>query len=241
MSIKIMQEAWEHAPVDQGTLLVLLALADNADEGSRTCFPGIHETIAPKTRLSPRQVKRCLAELSAAGIIEVRRNASPVRTNLYRIEPVSKWRSAISSPPEPIPEVTFATGRSDTHVTSEVTPMSPEPSVTVSEPSVLCAREQLTLLSESQPPTKIERFDEFWKVYPKKVAKPAARKAWDKAVRKVDPQVIIAAAARYARSDQVERGFAKHPQGWLNDERWTDGDLPPAARSQPFRLGEVVR
>lgn len=130
MSIEIMNEVWKHAPVDQGTLLVLLALADSADERSRMCYPGINETLAPKTRLSPRQVKRCLSDLAANGIISVRRNASPLKTNLYQIAPAHAWRSDIMSPPSEKPEVPLCHLRGDAHVTSEVTPMSPKPSVT---------------------------------------------------------------------------------------------------------------
>src|SRR6058998_973317 len=43
-------------------------------------------------------------------------------------------------------------------------------------------------------------FDEFWAAYPRKTDKGNARKAWDKAVKKTDAQVIIAAAAALATS-----------------------------------------
>lgn len=72
-----------------------------------------------------------------------------------------------------------------------------------------------------------DRFDEFWSVYPKKVAKPAARKAWLKAIKGHDPDHVIAAAKVYARSDQVQRGYVKHPQGWLNGEQFNDPENQP--------------
>jgi len=88
---------------------------------------------------------------------------------------------------------------------------------------------QLTLLSEEPEPAKKkpDRFDEFWKVYPKKAGKPSARAAWQKAVKKHDPDKIIEAARVYAQTDQVARGFVKWAQGWLNDERFDDPDLQP--------------
>jgi hypothetical protein len=83
--------------------------------------------------------------------------------------------------------------------------------------------------SEAPPAEKPkdDSFVRFWAVYPKKAGKPAAQKAWAKAITKADPEAIIFAASRYAETETVARGFAKHPQGWLNDERWNDEDLKP--------------
>lgn len=250
MSIKIMQEVWEHAPVSGGTLLVLLAIADSADERSRTCFPGI-ESLAHKARLSDRQVKRVLAELADLKIIHVDRNASPFKTNLYRVADPSNWfRSDILSPTGKEAEVTSATCRWDAHVPSDGTPMSPKPSVTEEEPSDI-AREQSSLFSaieepesqadrsESAKKKKEDRFPEFWKVYPKKAGKPGAMKSWARAIKAgADPQEIIDGARRYARSEAVERGFVKHPQGWLTDERWKDEIAPPPSQAPATRWYE---
>lgn len=92
--------------------------------------------------------------------------------------------------------------------------------------------------SEKEKPTK-EKLDcdfaQFWLAYPKKAGKPAARKAWDKAIKKDPPGKIIAAADRYAKwlKEPLKPGefrpHPKHPQGWLNDERWNDPELQEAA------------
>lgn len=90
---------------------------------------------------------------------------------------------------------------------------------------------QLVLLPPSEAAVKpatngtAESFDRFWKVYPRKIAKQDARKAWDKAVKGVSPAVIIAGAGRYAaeRAREDPRGkFTKHPASWLNSGRWED-------------------
>jgi uncharacterized protein YdaU (DUF1376 family) len=89
-----------------------------------------------------------------------------------------------------------------------------------------------------------KRFDEFWDAYPKKSGKPSALRNWLKAIRAgADPSEIILGAVRYAGSEAVQRGFAKHPQGWLTDERWKDDDLPPVrqTRFQPPIHEEVYR
>jgi hypothetical protein len=70
-------------------------------------------------------------------------------------------------------------------------------------------------------------FDLFWRSFPLKVSKGAARKAWDKATAKVDPEVIITGAINYARDPNRHPSFTAHPATWLNAERWGDEPLPP--------------
>lgn len=85
---------------------------------------------------------------------------------------------------------------------------------------------------------KNNRFEEFWQAYPKKVGKPAAERNFARAVKAgADPGQIIEGARRYAQSEAVQRGFVKHPQGWLSDERWND-DAAPVASSQAYRPSE---
>jgi len=67
-----------------------------------------------------------------------------------------------------------------------------------------------------------EAFDEFWQIYPKRVAKGAARKAWDKAVKTTPAEAIIKGAQRYASDLSREDRFTAHPATWLNQERWGD-------------------
>lgn len=86
MSIKLMSEVWEKAPVDGSALLLLLALADRAsDEG--VCWPSI-KTLATKTRRSRSYTIELLAKLEHDNLIkrEHRMDASGDQTsNLYRV------------------------------------------------------------------------------------------------------------------------------------------------------------
>ena len=69
------------------------------------------------------------------------------------------------------------------------------------------------------------RFDEFWDTYGKKVKRSDAEKKWAKAIRKSDPDVIIAAAAAYVSHERRENQggrFIADPCTWLNGERWND-------------------
>jgi hypothetical protein len=68
-----------------------------------------------------------------------------------------------------------------------------------------------------------ERFEEWWKCYPKKVGKLAAQKKWR--VKKLDAQadILIADAAnRIANDSQWIGGYIPHPTTYLNGERWND-------------------
>jgi hypothetical protein len=76
-------------------------------------------------------------------------------------------------------------------------------------------------------------FDAFWAAYPKKVGKPAAERAYGKALKAgADPAAILDGAIAYALQCRTveDPHFIKHPQGWLNDGRWAD---QRAASGQP--------
>lgn len=71
-------------------------------------------------------------------------------------------------------------------------------------------------------------FEKFWSVVPRRVGKKAARRRWDKAIKEVDPDTIIAAMARYADSvANTDEKFIVHPETWLNQGRWDDEPATP--------------
>ena len=66
-------------------------------------------------------------------------------------------------------------------------------------------------------------FELFWDYYPRKVAKGNARKAFKKAVKKVDAALILFMVGGYAESvKNKDLKFIPHPATWLNGERWAD-------------------
>jgi hypothetical protein len=71
------------------------------------------------------------------------------------------------------------------------------------------------------------RFAEWYAAYPIHKAPAAARKAFAKAITKVDDiAVLVDAALRYRTDPQVLRGYGKHPATWLNGECWLDEAAP---------------
>ena len=75
-------------------------------------------------------------------------------------------------------------------------------------------------------------FDRFWKVYPKKVGKEAARKAFAKVREDVD--VLIDAVEAQMQSEQWTKDggqFIPNPSTWLNQGRWNDEITPPTPKA----------
>lgn len=66
-----------------------------------------------------------------------------------------------------------------------------------------------------------EPFDVFWKAYPRKVAKKAARKAFAKALNEVSLPAILEAIEQY-KANKPDYCDYCHPATWLNDGRYED-------------------
>lgn len=67
-------------------------------------------------------------------------------------------------------------------------------------------------------------FDEFWALYPRKIAKAVARKAWSRLnqQQQLDAAKAIQTHIEYWASKETELEFIPHPATWLNQERWED-------------------
>jgi hypothetical protein len=101
MSIHAMSWAWTQNPGSSGAKLVLLALADTANDDG-TCWPG-QKRIAEKVCLSERAVRDSIAKLVEIGLLRVeeRRRADGTKTsNLYVLAIADQRKSASSSPGE---------------------------------------------------------------------------------------------------------------------------------------------
>jgi len=118
-----MSAVWEQAPVDGGSLLVLLAMADFANDNG-ICWPSV-ASLARKARLSERQVQRTLRDLADAKLIIVDKGTGPHGVNTYKI----LARGDKMSPGVTPAGVTPTSGGGDTHVVGGVTPTSPNPSL----------------------------------------------------------------------------------------------------------------
>lgn len=69
----------------------------------------------------------------------------------------------------------------------------------------------------------LEGFDEFWLIYPRKVAKEAARRMYRKALKLTTPAEILRGVQQYAAERKgADPKYTKHPATWLNSGCWND-------------------
>lgn len=94
----------------------------------------------------------------------------------------------------------------------------------------------LVLSARAQP------FDEWWALYPHKVAKAEAKRAFEKAVRKVSAQTLADGVQAYIDRKPPDRPWC-NPATWLNGERWLDQPAAVAtapSKRTPGRPGDAL-
>jgi len=87
-------------------------------------------------------------------------------------------------------------------------------------------RDTKVSLKKNDPPP--DRFDDFWRTYPRKIGKPKAEMAWQAACKRAPPDAILAGLNRW-RQVWTDPNFTPHPTTWLNRDGWAD-EIPEAER-----------
>ena len=78
----------------------------------------------------------------------------------------------------------------------------------------------------------IKTFEDWWEIYPKKISKKVAYKAFKAAVKKEDAHTIIVGLIGHDCL-KAEHQYCPYPATWLNQERWKD-DCGPNYKDLPF-------
>lgn len=73
-------------------------------------------------------------------------------------------------------------------------------------------------------------FNEFWSVYPKRADKPAAMRAFEKAMKRVSLETLLDGARRYRDDPNRDAAFTKNPGTWLNADAWDNPPEPARGR-----------
>lgn len=271
MSYEVVRDVFNFAaPKNSGAMLVLLALAERADNVWRECYPSVAR-IAWETNLSTRMVQSHLDSLIETGFITRDRNAGPKGTNLYKIHVVDAWvcvkspfKSAVDrqgdvkhiSPPAKAADAKWASKGGEAGFQIDKKPTSPEPSVEPSvEPSYVESAEIIRLRGKGPQPTKQvfreEDFSDFWTVFPDTGHKndPTATKALFRkivtgeieVIAPVTPSGLIDAARSYADTNPK---YAMKPANWLEKEAWAShqgaGKRRRGGQAIPY-FGEITR
>jgi hypothetical protein len=181
---------------------------------------------ARKNRYAPR-VRQCTAPWRTQHSTESGRITPPNS----ELSCVSLPNSELGSPPAPMEEIPPIPPRGET--CARVKPRGAK-----------CSRQR----SPEHP-----LFVRFWTAYPRKVARPAAVRAWQKLATEMDGprgealvSSILAGIERYKRTEQWQRDegrFIPHPATWLNQRRWEDDLSTPATQptSLPAERAEQAR
>ena len=81
MSVTVMSLVWQYSHAKGGELIILLAIADHADDDGRA-FPG-EERLAQKGRMTTRHVINCLKSLERSEELLIKRQRGRGRVNHY--------------------------------------------------------------------------------------------------------------------------------------------------------------
>lgn len=125
MSIAIMTEVWKLQGLSGTEKLVLLALADNANDAGE-CFPSV-SMLASKTCVCERAVRNAIRDLEAMGYVSSESRAGT--STLYRIHTTP----ALNAPRHQMPTTPASDAAPPRHVVPP-TPARGAP-ITISEPS----------------------------------------------------------------------------------------------------------
>ncbi len=99
MSLKAMNWVWDHSPAAGTELLVLLAIADNADDTGANAFPSA-ATLARKTRLDARTVQRVTRRLEDDARLVVDHGGGRA-ANRYSV-PLTARHQPVDNPPDSV-------------------------------------------------------------------------------------------------------------------------------------------
>ena len=233
----------ESAPIQNPTdLCVLYALADRASDDGTGAYPS-REWIAERARVSVSTVSRRLNHLKDSGVISLgdqslvshyRPDRRPIVYDL-NLRGVNLERG-VKSDNTGCQNGTNGVSNSGVrgvNVDTQTVHNHPEP--------------------KDKPPEGSNQFNEWWEVWPKKVAKGGARTAYKTAMKKTTHETLMGrtrAAVKLWERDRTEKKFIPFPATWLNQERWEDetlieasatpDDLYAAAIADPSNIGSLL-
>ncbi|CAB4141777.1 hypothetical protein UFOVP419_7 [uncultured Caudovirales phage] len=72
----------------------------------------------------------------------------------------------------------------------------------------------------------LKAFDDFWELYPKKVAKADALRAWTKAIKRKSPDELVKLTKVYSEGKLPDMTYIPYPASWLNKELYDSVEEP---------------
>jgi hypothetical protein len=82
-------------------------------------------------------------------------------------------------------------------------------------------------------------FDKFWNLYPKKVARADAVKAWNKAVKRKTADELLKLTRVYSEGNLPEDKYIPYPASWLNKELYESVEVAEAKPLPKLFVGRI--
>ena len=218
MSIEAVSLVLNNSRATGRAKLVLLGIANHL--GDHGAWPSI-STLARYANSSERSVKRDIQELVELGELKVELQNAPTKTqyktNLY-------WITISSGVTDSASGVTDWVSRGDSSGKSGVTPVGTQNIIlTIKEPSLK---------------SDLDSFDTFWLLYPKRIAKADALKAWKQAIKKKTADELIALTKAYSESKLPDMTYIPYPASWLNKGLYESVEVQENKPLQKLKIGK---
>lgn len=250
MSVTVSSNVRKHAPVSGSEFNVLITLADIADEYGM-CWPSI-KYIARATRISERQAYRVIQRLEQDGHLEIIHRPGRSKTNFYKIRHFDEDEYSIrvdgDEEKKDVILAGFIKASEDQRKKQKGDMVSLKPDMVSEKGDMVSANTSIThqdpsgyspaAVSEKESKIKTEvvepLFEQWYLNYPRKIAKGAAEKAW----QKLDPDETLSQVIITRTIEQNDRVFKHmdpkyipHPATWLNARRWEDEIPEPRVKN----------
>lgn len=225
-----MAKVWESSQHAGSDLLMLLAIADFADDDGNA-YPAV-STLAAKCRMKPRNCRYLLRTLEESGELSIEMGTGPHGANFYRIN-LESLGLQHSAGVQSLAGLQHSATPPATQCRNPLHHSAAKPSKNHQEPPI-----SAHAAKNQQHEAADDGFAAFWLAYPRKVAKADAVKAWKRVKPKDRPAVMAALDVQKASDGWTKDGgkFIPYPASWIRAERWMDeqptqGSTAPAADS----------
>lgn len=231
MSVKHLSWAWNKKLGDPTTKLILMKLADGADESNRSWYS--HQTLADKCETSVSTVRRHLRLLKEKNFISIipRHNENGQTSNFYEINidtPVQNEQPPLVTSEHP-PCSSMTTPPVHSYEQRPIKDPLIEPNITkkFSEEELKAITKNPNILKEKNYKTTLSTrpedmlFDEWWKLIPFEANAHVSKFAYKRALRKVDHKTLCEKAKAYY---DYQIKIDKKPTYWLRPHNWLDGE-----------------
>jgi hypothetical protein len=210
--------------------LLLYTLAGRIGYNEKTWISQLE--LSHEMQISERHLRRAIANMSKLGIILIKKKW---RSNHYFLDKntlLAGHRSPVKEDVSPDTDVLSEGLSPDIHdtITGLTSPLINDKNAlqVVESEEEKSTKKMLKVTNKINNKIKVTiscaRFDEFWGVYPRKIAPKVARKKWTTLkCDKIADEIISDVKARNATEWATkEKQFIPHPSTYLHQERWKD-------------------